>query len=51
METRPPKKGQGVPKETPTQNSIADLQNSLAQHFPDHSWDSLRAELDKRKFF
>jgi 3-methyladenine DNA glycosylase AlkC len=51
METREPKKGQGVPKETPAQNNIAALQSSLAQHFPQLSWDGLRAELEARDFF
>jgi 3-methyladenine DNA glycosylase AlkC len=51
METKEPKKGQGVPKETPAQNNIAALQSSLAQQFPQLAWDGLRAELEARDFF
>ena len=51
VETRKPHKGQGVPKETPSRNSIADLQTCLAQHFPDVSWGELRKELERREFF
>jgi 3-methyladenine DNA glycosylase AlkC len=51
VETRVPKKGQGVPKETPEQNSIADLQSILAQRFPDVRWDRLPRELESRDFF
>lgn len=51
VEKREPKKGQGVPKETPEQNSIADLQTILAEHFPDVQWQQLPAELEARGFF
>ncbi|MGH7600756.1 MAG: DNA alkylation repair protein [bacterium] len=51
METRKPKKGEGVPKETPAHNSIAALENILTQHFPDQSWKKLKSELEKRNFF
>ncbi len=51
METRKPKKGAGVPKETPTHNSIAALASILSQHFPGQSWKGLKSELEKRNFF
>jgi 3-methyladenine DNA glycosylase AlkC len=51
METRKPKKGEGVPKETPARNNIAALQTILAQHFRLPSKTDLRAELEKRGFF
>ena len=51
MITREPKKGRGVPKETPEQNSIADLQRALASHFAGLQWDGLRAALEQRGFF
>jgi 3-methyladenine DNA glycosylase AlkC len=51
VETRVPKKGQGVPKETPGSNSIADLEGILTEHFPEVQWDGLRTELDSRDFF
>jgi 3-methyladenine DNA glycosylase AlkC len=51
VETRKPHKGQGVPKETPLRNSIADLQTCLVQHFPDVSWGELRKELERTDFF
>jgi 3-methyladenine DNA glycosylase AlkC len=51
METRKPKKGEGVPRETPARNNIAALQDILAQHFPQQPWGDLRAELEKRNFF
>jgi 3-methyladenine DNA glycosylase AlkC len=51
VETRQPKGGQGVPKETREQNSIADLQAILEGHFPGGRWDRLPAELERRGFF
>lgn len=51
METRKPKKGEGVPKETPARNNIAALQNVLTQHFLLRAKTDLRAELEKRGFF
>ncbi len=51
VETRKPHRGQGVPKETPERNSITDLQDTLAQHFPDISWDGLCRDLERRAFF
>ncbi len=51
IETRAPKKGQGVPKETPSRNSIADLQGVLARHFPHGAWGGMRGELERREFF
>ena len=51
MESRKPKKGEGVPRETPARNNIAALQNILAQHFPPRSKTDLRTELEKRDFF
>jgi len=51
VETRKPKKGAGVPKETPARNNIAALQNILAQHFSQQSKNDLRGELGKRGFF
>ena len=51
METREPKKGQGVPKETRSHNSIAHLEHTLTAHFPRTDWFILRAELDGRGFF
>lgn len=51
METREPKKGRGVPKETREQNSIAALQSALAARFPDQAWGGLRDELERRGFF
>lgn len=51
METRKPKKGEGVPKETPARNSIAALASILSQHFPGQSWKGLKSELEKRNFF
>jgi 3-methyladenine DNA glycosylase AlkC len=51
METRKPQKGEGVPKETPSRNSIAALESILVQHFPNQSWKGLKSELEKRNFF
>jgi 3-methyladenine DNA glycosylase AlkC len=51
METRKPKKSEGVPKETPSRNNIAALASILAQHFPGQSWKGLKAELERRNFF
>lgn len=51
VEKREPKKGKGVPKETPAQNSIADLQSILTEHFPEVRWNALGSELDKQGFF
>lgn len=51
METRKPKKGEGVPKETPARNNIAALQNVLSQHFLLQAKTNLRVELEKRGFF
>jgi len=51
MESRKPKKGEGVPKETPARNNIAALQNILAQHFPRRAKRDLRTELVQRGFF
>jgi 3-methyladenine DNA glycosylase AlkC len=51
MESRKLKKGEGVPKETPARNSIAALESILTQHFPGHSWNSMKSELEKRNFF
>lgn len=51
METRNPKKGEGVPKETPARNNITALARILAQHFPDRPWKRLKSELEKRNFF
>jgi 3-methyladenine DNA glycosylase AlkC len=51
METRKPKKSEGVPRETPARNNITALQDILTQHFPHQWWDDLRAELEKRGFF
>jgi len=51
MESRKPKKGEGVPKETPARNNIAALQSILTQHFLLRSKTDLRTELEKRGFF
>ena len=51
METRKPKKGEGVPKETPARNNIAALQNVLIQHSLLRAKTDLRVELEKRGFF
>ncbi len=51
METRKPKIGEGVPKETPTRNSIAALESILTQLFPGQSWKGLKSALEKRNFF
>jgi len=51
VKTRKPKKGAGVPKETPARNSIAALQEILAQNFPLRLKNDLRVELEKRGFF
>ncbi len=51
VETREPKKGQGVPKETPEQNSIGDLQGILTERLPEGHRAKLPEELDKRVFF
>ena len=51
METRKPRKGKGVPRETPAENSIADLQLALERHFPQQSWEGLRGRLEERGFF
>ena len=51
IEKREPKKSQGVPKETPEQNSIAGLQSILTQHLPQVRWDRLREELDRLDYF
>ncbi len=51
METRKPKKGQGVPKETPSHNNIAALRNVLSKYLPQVSWDGLEAALEERGFF
>jgi 3-methyladenine DNA glycosylase AlkC len=51
METRNPKKGEGVPKETPVRNNIAALASILTEHFPGRSWKRLKEELEKRNFF
>jgi len=51
METRKPKKSAGVPRETPSRNNIAALQNILAQHFPQQPWQDLQAALENRGFF
>jgi len=51
MELRKPKKGEGVPKETPSRNSIAALESILSQHFPGQSWKGMKSELEKRNFF
>ena len=51
MESRKPKKGEGVPRETPARNNIAALQNILAQHFPRQAKRDLRTELEQRGFF
>ena len=51
METREPKRGRGVPKETPSQNSIAALESVLAEHFSGVSWNSLGAVLEEKMFF
>ncbi len=50
-ETRKPKKGEGVPQETPTRNNIAALESILSQHFSSQSWKALKSELEKRNFF
>jgi 3-methyladenine DNA glycosylase AlkC len=51
VKTRRPHRGQGVPKETPSRNSIADLQTCMVQHFPGVSWGELRKELERREYF
>lgn len=51
METRKPKKSEGVPEETPARNNIAALQNVLAPHLTPRSQTDLRTELEKRGFF
>jgi 3-methyladenine DNA glycosylase AlkC len=51
METRKPKKGAGVPKETPARNSIAALESILSQHFPGQFGKGLKSELERRNFF
>jgi 3-methyladenine DNA glycosylase AlkC len=51
MESRKPKKGEGVPKETPVRNNVAALQEILAKSFPQRIKNDLRAELEKRGFF
>ncbi len=51
METREPKKSQGVPKETRAQNSIAALHSALAERLPQVAWAGLGAELERRGFF
>jgi 3-methyladenine DNA glycosylase AlkC len=51
MESRKPKKGEGVPKETPARNNIAALQSILAQHFTLRAKADLHAELEQRGFF
>lgn len=51
MEIKAPKKGEGVPKETPARNNIAALASALSQHFPGASWQCLQAELEKNNFF
>lgn len=51
METREPKKGQGVPRETPQQNSLADLQGALVSAFPDVDWAALPSRLEEDGFF
>lgn len=51
MESREPKKGQGVPKETPARNSIGALVDVLARHFPAQDWTGLRAELMAHDYF
>jgi 3-methyladenine DNA glycosylase AlkC len=51
METKNPKKGEGVPKETPWRNSIAALESILSQYFPSQSLKGLKSALEKRNFF
>jgi 3-methyladenine DNA glycosylase AlkC len=51
IESRAPKRSQGVPKETPARNTIRDLQRALVGAFPDRPWGELRAELERRGFF
>ena len=51
METREPKKGQGVPRETPQQNSLANLQGALVGAFPDVDWAALPSRLEEDGFF
>jgi 3-methyladenine DNA glycosylase AlkC len=51
VEKREPKKGQGVPKESPELNSISDLQGILAERLPQGNWSRLPEELNRRKFF
>ncbi|GAB4440992.1 MAG: hypothetical protein Kow00120_09310 [Anaerolineae bacterium] len=51
METREPKKGRGVPKETPAQNSIADLARALAAYCPAPDGARVPDALARRGFF
>ena len=50
-ETREPKKGIGVPKETRDRNSITDLQETLRAGYPEVDWDHLADRLDANGFF
>jgi 3-methyladenine DNA glycosylase AlkC len=50
-ETREPKKGKGVPKETRGENSIAELQEVLSAGYPEVNWDGLGDELELRGLF
>ena len=51
METREPKRGQGVPKETRERNSIVAIQDCLRGPFPTVAWQGLADELEDRGFF
>ena len=51
VEIRSPKKGKGVPKETPGENIIPDLQEAMARNFPDAHWDNLEKTLVEKGFF
>ena len=51
MAKRTPKKGQGVPRETPTNNILADFQAALATAFPNDDWSSVADEMVERGYF
>lgn len=51
VEIRSPKKGRGVPKETPEENIIQDLRIAMAKRFPGADWDNLDNILVERGFF
>lgn len=51
MEKREPRKGRGVPRETPADNSIADLQQALTEGMPNVDWRDLSLDLEARGFY